>query len=151
MSRPMVKFSGLALIIIFVAAQFFQPDKANPPAVAAADFEAVAKPHPEVATIVKRACRDCHSNNTTWPWYSKISPVSWAVAGHVKEGRARLNFSEWNLLGPEMSRLRLKEACAEIKSGGMPLWEYRLIHSEARLTNADIEAFCAATNSVASP
>jgi len=147
----MLKYIGLAVLLILVAAQFFQPDKANPPAVPAADFEVVAKPHPEVAAIVKRACRDCHSNNTTWPWYSRIVPASWLIAGDVKEGRAHLNFSEWRLLGAEMSRLRLKEACGEVKSGGMPLWQYRLMHPEARLSEADIQTLCAAASQISVP
>jgi hypothetical protein len=149
MSRSILKYIGLAVLLILVAAQFFQPEKANPSSAPEADFDVVAKPHPNVAAIVKRACRDCHSNNTTWPWYSSIAPVSWLVVDDVKEGRAHLNFSEWHLLSAEMSRLRLKEACGEVKSGGMPLWQYRLLHPEARLSEADIQILCAASQNSA--
>jgi hypothetical protein len=144
MLRKILKYAGLVILLSLVVVQFFQPEKANPPAPPEADFVMVAKPSPEVAAIVKRACRDCHSNSTTWPWYSRIAPVSWLVAADVKEARSRLNFSEWNHLGPDMSRIRLKEACSEVKSGGMPMWQYKLMHPAARLTDSDIQALCSA-------
>jgi hypothetical protein len=77
-------------------AQFIQPERVNPPADPSASFEAVAAPSRDVAAAIGRSCRDCHSNQTSWPWYSRISPVSWLIADDVKEGRAKLNFSQWN-------------------------------------------------------
>ena len=70
--------------------------------------------------VIGRACSDCHSNHTVWPWYSRISPVSWLVARDVKEGRAKLNFSQWNIYSPEMTRIKLGEICEEVKKGEMP-------------------------------
>jgi hypothetical protein len=98
-----------------------------------------------VAALVRRACHDCHSNNTVWPWYSRIAPVSWLIADDVKGGRAHLNFSEWSYYGPEMSMLKLKQACTEVKAGDMPLWQYKLLHSQARLSQTDIEKLCSAS------
>ena len=127
-----------------VVAQFFQPEFSNPPADPAASFAAVAKPPHEVVAIVDRSCRDCHTNHTVWPWYSKISPMSWLIARDVKEGRARLNFSHWNIYSPEMSQLRLREACDEVRAGKMPLGLYLPLHPEAKLSAQDSAAFCAA-------
>lgn len=143
MSRK-IKIAGVTAAAVLVAVQFVQPDRANPPADPAASFEAAGKPAAHVAGVVRRACRDCHSNETAWPWYSRVSPVSWLVASHVREGRAHLNFSEWNRQGPEMARLRLGEACEEAREGKMPLWQYTLLHSEAKLDNDDLAALCSA-------
>ena len=150
MLRAIVKYGTLAILILFVAAQFVQPDRTNPPANPSGSFPVVAKPHPETAAILQRACADCHSNETTWPWYSRVSPVSWLVANDVKEGRTRLNLSEWSFLGPEASMLKLKAACKEVKAGEMPLWQYKLMHPEARLSQVDIEKICSASESLAS-
>lgn len=143
--REILKYGALVLIVLLVGAQFFQPPRTNPPENPAATFEAVAETNPEVKAIIQRACRNCHSNSTVWPWYSHIAPVSWVVADHVREGRAHLNFSEWNLYGREMSKLRLKEACQEVKAGEMPIWSYRLMHREARLTASDVGTLCTET------
>jgi len=145
-----IKYAVLAVVVALIAIQFIQPDRTNPPADPAASFAAVAKPAPELATLMKNACGDCHSNETTWPWYSRIAPVSWLVSGDVKEGRAHMNLSEWNFLSPDASAIKLREACQEVKEGGMPLWQYRLMHPEARLTQQDIDRICAATGPQAS-
>jgi hypothetical protein len=145
MLRKMAKYGVAGVVVLLLAVQFVQPDRTNPPANPDASFAAVAKPAPEVAAILQRACANCHSNETTWPWYSRVAPASWLVASDVKEGRAHMNLSEWNFLSPEASRLKLKAACKEVKDGEMPLWQYRLIHSEARLTPADVEQICSAS------
>lgn len=150
MLRKRARYLILGAVLLLVAIQFVQPDRTNPPANPAASFAAVAKPAPEVAAILKRACGDCHSNETTWPWYSRVAPVSWLLAGDVKQGRAHLNLSEWNFLSPEASMIKLKDACKQVKAGDMLLWQYRLMHPEARLTQADIDRICSASGSLAS-
>ncbi len=144
MSGKIIKNFILAVLILLAAAQLYRPARTNPPSNPAGSFEAVAKTAPEVAAIVNRACRDCHSNETVWPWYSKVAPVSWLVASDVSDGRSHLNFSEWNLYSPDMSRTRLKEACSEVKKGDMPLWFYTVIHPQAKLSPDDVKAICAA-------
>ena len=141
--RKWFKYS-IAILAVLLAAQFVQPERTNPPVNPASTFEATARPSPELAAIVKRACSDCHSHETKWPWYSKVAPISWLVADDVKEGREHLNLSEWAFYGPEMSRLKLKQACSEVRRGDMPLFQYRLVHSEARLSAADIDVICGA-------
>jgi hypothetical protein len=134
----------LILIVLFVIAQFIQPDRSNPPVDAAATFQAVAKPAPEIATVVERACRDCHTNQTVWPWWAHVTPVSWMVARDVREGRTRLNFSRWDIYSTETSRIRLLEACSMMKAHKMPLPHYVLLHPSAKLTEKEIDGFCAA-------
>jgi hypothetical protein len=146
MLRKVAKYVASCVLVLFVSIQFVQPSRTNPPASPEASFAAVARPSPEVAAIFKRACSDCHSNETTWPWYSRVSPVSWLLASDVREGRARMNLSEWNFLSPEASRLKLKSACKEVREDEMPMWQYRLMHSEARLTPADVDKICSAAS-----
>ncbi len=148
--RKALKYAALIVIAFFIGIQFIQPERVNPPSDSAAAFDLVAKPSPQVAEIARRACYDCHSHSTVWPWYSRVAPVSWLVANHVREGRARLNFSQWNLLSPDMSKRRLKEACEEMRKGEMPLWNYKLMHPEARITDGDVKAFCSGTEPVVS-
>jgi heme-binding protein len=91
---------------------------------------------PETRTLAKRACFDCHSNETEWPAYSHVAPVSWLVQHDVDEGREVLNFSEWQRPQKEAS-----ESAEEVTEGEMPPIMYRLVHSHARLTGAERERF----------
>lgn len=140
---------NLAILVILSAAglQLYQPDRSNPPSNPAASFEAVARPAPELADVLRRTCYDCHSNETRWPWYSRVSPVSWLIARDVRRGRARLNFSEWDRLSPQAAQHKLREACEEVRAGEMPLALYRWIHPEARLSATDADPICAASKS----
>jgi hypothetical protein len=131
-------------VLFFAGLQVAQPERTNPPADPSAGFAARSGAPPAVATTLMRACKDCHSNQTVWPWYSHISPVSWMVAGDVRRGRAQLNLSEWNLYSPEVSRLRLGEICEVVKAGRMPLGHYKMMHPEAKLSAEEVSALCAA-------
>jgi hypothetical protein len=144
--RKPLKYALVAVVVFLAGAQFIQPERPDPPTNPADTFEAVAKPSPEVAAVVRRGCYDCHSNGTVWPWYSRVAPVSWLVADDVKEGRAHLNFSEWNLYSPEMAHRKLQAACRLAKKGDMPLGQYRLRHPQARLSEQDINALCSAVD-----
>jgi Haem-binding domain len=92
--------------------------------------------------VLERACRDCHSNRTEWPWYSNVAPVSWFVIDHVNHARSHLNFSDWSSYAPERRRKLLTGVCKETRSGAMPLSSYTWIHWSARLSPADVEALC---------
>jgi heme-binding protein len=134
--------SGVAVAVL-IAMQFFRPARTNPVSDPRASFEAVTRPSQEVASSLKRACHDCHSNETVWPWYSNIAPVSWLVASDVNEGRAHLNFSEWTRPGPEGEKPDMGEVCKELKAGKMPLRSYTLLHSQAKLNDQEVAALCA--------
>lgn len=123
-----MKKALIILIVILIAIQFIPVDKTNPTVTAKLDAPT------EIISIFKRSCYDCHSNETAWPWYSNIAPVSWLVAGDVKDARAHLNFSEWGNLSRK-DRLKMKEEIwEEIEKEKMPLWKYNIMHPEASLT-----------------
>ncbi|MCB9497553.1 MAG: heme-binding domain-containing protein [Fibrobacteria bacterium] len=119
--------AGLAL-----AAQAFRPDRTNPAVVAEPSWDS-----PRTRALAQRACFDCHSHETIWPWYSNLAPASWLVAHHVEEGREHLNFSAID--GSENVRKMIKE----IRSHDMPTPDYRLMHASARLTEAERDSLVA--------
>jgi len=88
---------------------------------------------PETRTLASNACMDCHSNLTTWPWYTSIAPVSWLTSRDVEDGRAKLNFSEWQ----RAQEVDLQEVVDVMRAKEMPPLQYRAIHSEARLTDTE--------------
>jgi len=139
-----MKFAGFVVLALLVIAQFFQPARTNPASQPDMSFKFVAKPSSEVAAVLESSCHDCHSNDTVWPWYSRVAPVSWLVASDVKDGRRHLNFSEWGNYGPEATKLKLKEMCNEIKAGEMPLWIYTLMHPDSKLSPEDVRTLCSA-------
>ena len=87
---------------------------------------------PETRVLAKRACFDCHSNESVWPWYSNVAPVSWLVGHDVTEGREHLNFSEW-----DRPQSKAKDAPEEVEKGEMPLGIYTPLHPEAKLTEEE--------------
>jgi hypothetical protein len=92
---------------------------------------------PKVESTLRRACFDCHSDETRWPWYAHIAPVSWIVVHDVTLGRKEVNFSEWGSYYPATRRRKLKWIGRALHDEKMPPWPYRLIHPDARLTAAD--------------
>ncbi len=97
---------------------------------------------PEVQSILERACNDCLSHRTRWPWYSDFAPVSWQIADDVKFGRGNLNFSEWSQYDAEVADRLLGRVCREVSSGWMPLPAYTRLHPRARLSAGDTKALC---------
>jgi hypothetical protein len=115
------------LLLGMIGIQFIKIDKTNPPVTA--DLNAPA----EVRTILRNACYDCHSNETIWPWYSKVAPVSWMIENHVKDGRGNLNFSEWEKYSDTKKTEMKKEIWEQINSSEMPLQMYTYLHSKSNL------------------
>ena len=103
----------------------------NPPVERTIEWDS-----PQTEALARAACFDCHSNETTWPWYSYVAPISWFVADHVHEGRSKFNVSEWPSGEGD-------EAAKEVREGGMPLWEYTVLHPDAKLTQAEQSEFIA--------
>ncbi|MBZ0307883.1 MAG: heme-binding domain-containing protein [Anaerolineae bacterium] len=114
------------LVVLAVLIQFIPVTRDNPVVKAEPAWTSV-----EARSIAKKACFDCHSDETDWPWYSKIAPISWRIANHVHEGREYLNFSEWD------NGYEAEELIEVIQEDKMPPWDYKLIHSDARLTDAE--------------
>jgi hypothetical protein len=117
--------------IALIAIQMVPVDRSNPP------VEQEAPVSDELREVLRRSCYDCHSNETRWPWYAKIAPVSWLVAHDVHEAREEFNFSTWNRLDREKKRKVMHEIWEQVEDGEMPLGKYLLLHSEARLSDDD--------------
>ncbi|HVB79794.1 MAG TPA: heme-binding domain-containing protein [Candidatus Binataceae bacterium] len=128
---------ALATLIAFgvavLAAQLITVERVNPPT----SLGSPLAPPAQIEALLTRACYDCHSNQTRWPWYSHIAPVSWLVARDVALGRKELNFSEWGSYYPQTRRRKLQWIGRVLREGSMPPWAYRLMHPRARLTGAE--------------
>jgi hypothetical protein len=95
-----------------------------------------------VSEILGRACRDCHSNDSRWPWYSNVAPISWFLTDHVNHGRDHFNYSEWSTYSEDDKDKLLGSICSLTKKRRMPLSSYLLLHQDAKLSDADIAALC---------
>ena len=124
----------IVLVIGLFAMQFIPVQRLNP-----SDRGQPAAP-PEVETILRRACYDCHSNETRWRWYARIAPISFLLARDVKEGRRELNFSIWDRYEQRRKARKLKEIVKEVEQGDMPPWYYIPVHTDAKLSQGDREA-----------
>ena len=120
----------IALTAVVVGMQLIPVKRTNPAVVS--DFDGPS----EVKAILKHSCYDCHSNETEWPWYSYVAPVSWIVAHDVKEGREHLNFSNWEPL-KDIIWIHQK-ICAEVSDGEMPLKAYLIAHPEAKISSEEL-------------
>lgn len=136
-----VRLALIVFLVAFIGAQFARPERTNPPSAAGASLAARAPR--DVAAILDRACRDCHSNETRWPWYTNVVPTSWLVANHVQHGREHFNYSEWTSYAEDDQDKFLGAMCNLTERGRMPLPSYLLIHRDARLTPGDVAAVCA--------
>jgi len=135
----------VAIGLAFIAMQFFRPEKTNPVVDETKTIAAAAPMPPEVSAIITRACYDCHSHQTRWPWYSNVAPVSWFVIGHVNDARKHLNFSEWAAYDPKRMKRKLEEIKEEVEDGAMPLPSYLPLHPDAKLSPEDVQALSAWT------
>jgi hypothetical protein len=142
--RRLLRSAALLLLLGVAAAQLIQPNTVNPPVDPARSLWHDRRVDPRVANILRRACADCHSHETEWPWYSKISPVSWMVQRHVIKGRSKLNFSDWSAAPPDQDLL--EEIADSIVKNHMPLASYLWIHSESGLSKSDRDVLLAWTD-----
>ena len=126
----------VALLVILVVLQFFQIDKTNPEFDANQDFLKIHETPTEIASTIKAACYDCHSNQSVYPWYTYVQPVGWFVKNHIEEGKEHLNFSEFVTYMPKKQAHKLEECYELIEKGEMPLSSYTIIHKDAVLTEA---------------
>lgn len=139
----------LAIVLLLVIAQFIRPAKNLSAAPSPNDITALHPTPPEVKTILAKACYDCHSDNTRYPWYNHIQPVGWWLANHVNDGKRHLNFSQFGAYPPKRAANKLKETIELVEKHEMPLASYTLIHGDARLTDAERAALIAWAKDVA--
>lgn len=135
--RRALKMLGLGVVAFLIVAQLVPIDRTNPP------VENDVGAPPEVDRVLRAACYDCHSNETAWPWYSRVAPVSWLLAYDVKEGRRELNFSTWHRYDAGRRGKKLKEIVETLNDGEMPPWYYAMMHPQARLAEPDRQALLA--------
>ncbi|MBO6829375.1 heme-binding domain-containing protein [Allomuricauda sp. ARW1Y1] len=128
-----VKIIAWIALIAFVVIQFFPVDYNQSEIVPQTDFMLVNKVPATVEQSLRVSCYDCHSNNTNYPWYSKIQPSAWYLEHHIKEGKAELNFNEWDDLSDRRKTSKLRSIISQIEDGEMPLDSYTLIHWNAKL------------------
>jgi Haem-binding domain len=140
--KKKLKIVLLVLFVIFLAAQFFRPDRTTAPIVQAETLEATVAVPENVAVVLKRSCNDCHTNETRYPWYSEVVPASWLLADHINEGRQKLNFSVWNTYDNTKKRRKMDQICDQITDGEMPQYQYLWIHRDAHLTDEDKKVLC---------
>jgi hypothetical protein len=136
--RPYLILALAVLVII----QFFRPEKNLGEPYVGTDFIHVSQVPDSLATVFLNSCYDCHSNNTRYPWYGNVAPFSWYLNGHIKEGKAHVNFSSWGIMDKAQKITTLDEICEEITDGAMPLKSYLLFHRSSRLSAQDIRAIC---------
>jgi hypothetical protein len=141
----LIRYAVLAWIGVIVAVQLIRPARTNPPTDPSRTLAASLPLPPAAQAVLERSCRDCHSNDTRWPWYSNVAPMSWMLIDHVNSGRRHFNYSEWAGYAPEKSRKVLHGICEETRQGSMPVGSYTLLHRDARLSDADVQTLCAWT------
>ncbi len=144
----MVKKILVIVAILAVIIQFFRIDKENPPYEASSDFISVENAPEDIQIILKQACYDCHSHQTTYPWYSNVAPVSWWLKDHIDEGREHLNFSVWASYDAERREHKLEELAEEVEEGEMPLDSYTWTHAESRLSDEQRQKLVDWANSI---
>ncbi len=129
MRRPTVVRLAVGVILL---AQLIRPVRDNP------SMESAVKASEPIQLTLHRACYDCHSNRTKWPWYSTFAPISWIVSTHVHKGREKLNFSQWEDYTSDPGTLaqKLKAVANLVENQKMPPWYYQLTHRESRLSEA---------------
>ena len=132
--KKRLKYTLWAILIILVAIQFVPVDRENPVSDKNNDLLVVTQAPEDIHNLIKNACYDCHSNETVWPWYSSVAPVSFLIANHVAEARENVNFSDWASFDKEDIRGILKHMRKEIDQNKMPLKGYVTLHPEAKMT-----------------
>ena len=129
----------LIVVAVLVAIQFIRPEPNSGAADTPRDITHVVQVPGNVMRVLKTSCYDCHSNRTTYPWYSRINPVGWWLDHHIKEGKAELNFSEFAAYDKKRQDHKLEETAEEVQEGHMPLPPYLYAHADAKLTPAQAQ------------
>ena len=141
--RRILWITGALVILIFLAAQVNRPNYDLPSVRAASTFDAQMHPSRQISDTLQQSCYSCHSAQADLPWYGHVWPASHLLQKDVRRGRARLDFSTWSNLSPEMARIRLLSACQMMREAKMPLWYYRPLHPGSTPQPEQIDAFCA--------
>lgn len=135
-----IKKIVLLLLVVFIIAQFFGPDKNEGDFTSVEAFYADTNPPEDVKIILENACNDCHSDSTNYPWYSNITPVNYWLADHIEHGTKHFNVSKWNDYSDKKKDHKLDELIEMVDEKEMPLESYTWAHGEAKLSQDQIDA-----------
>jgi hypothetical protein len=136
--KKALRFTGLGFLLAFGAVQFVPTPRNTGVAEGPKSLAAREKLPGEVRTMLQRACYDCHSDNTKYPWYAAVQPVAWWLNQHVTDGKAEVDFSDFARYDTKRTVRKLRAVADEVHDRHMPLKSYLLMHGEAKLTDADV-------------
>ena len=144
----LARVAGALLLIVVIGAQFIRPERPRGELPGDGRMNALVVVPGSVDSLLRRSCYDCHSDDTRWPWYAQVVPVSWMITRDVRHGRSNLDFSRWSMDAAREPTLRqrLHWMCEDVRKGIMPPRIYLLVHPHARLTEADKRILCAWAN-----
>lgn len=128
-----LRYIGISLVVILIGIQFIPANLPSTTAENPSDIMHGNLVDADVVQLLKKSCYDCHSNETKYPWYSSVAPVSWLVARDVRAGREELNFSTWSEYDQRKMLSKLDNIATEVNEGNMPMPIYTLIHGSAKL------------------
>ncbi|MDB6115389.1 MAG: hypothetical protein JWQ62_2334 [Lacunisphaera sp.] len=131
--------AALVLLVLLGAMQFWHPARNVAASPGPNDINVRHPVPPRVQALLQRACYDCHSNNTHYPWYASVQPVSWWLTSHVNDGKRHLDFSEYGAYPPKRAASKAGAIADEVDQHSMPLTSYTWMHPEARLTPEEIK------------
>jgi hypothetical protein len=129
-----IKIIALVLLLAFIGIQFMPANRNQSNVVPDTDFMVVNDVPANIENKIQVSCYDCHSNNTAYPWYNKIQPVAWFLGEHIKEGKAELNFNEWDEYSDRRKNSKLRSIISQIEDDEMPLDSYTIIHADAKFS-----------------
>jgi len=132
-----VKKVLILLLIVFVGIQFVPTNRNQSTEILDTDFSKTFEVPQDVQQLLETSCYDCHSNNTNYPWYNKIQPVSWFLEHHIEEGKEELNFSDFGSYSGRKQKSKLKSVISQIEDNKMPMPSYTVMHADAKLSEAD--------------
>lgn len=133
----MLKKILIGLVILFLAIQLIRPEQNKAVVVKGTTVQSLGTTTPQVQALLERACTDCHSNNTKYPWYHTIQPVAWWLDEHVNDGKRHLNFDIYTTYSAKKAAHKMEEVVEQIEKGEMPLESYVWMHAEAKLSAAE--------------
>ena len=135
--KKFFRFLFLAILVLFVLVQFYpKPAKNEGPLMSANDISNKYPVPPGIDSILKTSCYDCHSNHTVYPWYSRVQPVAWWLGGHIDEGKREINFNEFLSYKAARQYKKMADIREQVENNEMPLTSYTLIHTYAKLSEA---------------
>lgn len=134
-----IKKIGVVLLLVWGLLQFFQPGRNETDRVPETDIVKGYHPPKDVALSLHEACYDCHSDNTRYPWYARVQPLGWFLEGHIRKGKAELNFSSFGSYAPRRQASKFRAIANSLRDGTMPPGSYLAFHKKARLSGRDLK------------